>query len=125
MIERRDGTGFALEAVAVAFGGDFYGDAASEARIDGGVDDSHAAGAEAGFDTIGAELFACSEFGGLFTACRRLPRWTIEQGFTRGVVGKEGLHLALEFQVRAAGLLEKGGRLAAALVAGGMVQRFD
>ena len=56
MVEGGDGSGFAFEAIAEVRGGEFDGDGAVEAGINGSVDLAHAAGSEEGFDFVGAEL---------------------------------------------------------------------
>ena len=55
IIERRDGTGFALEAIAEFFGGDFDGDGAVEPRIAGTVYFAHPARAQRGENLVRAE----------------------------------------------------------------------
>ena len=64
VIQRRDGTGFALEAVlkfgtgGKMRGENLDGDGAVEAGVIGAVDFAHAAGAERGLNFVGAEFCA-------------------------------------------------------------------
>ena len=54
MIQRGDRAGFALEALAELFGGDFDGDVAPEARVAGAIHFAHAAGADEREDFVRA-----------------------------------------------------------------------
>jgi hypothetical protein len=56
MIEGRDGSRFAVEALAKAFRADLEGDRTIQAGIDGAEDISHATGTEQSLDAVDAEL---------------------------------------------------------------------
>jgi hypothetical protein len=58
VVQRGDGAGLAFKAVAEAFGGDFDGDFAVQARVVGAVNGAHAAFAEHGEDFVRAEFIA-------------------------------------------------------------------
>src|SRR5580658_5553445 len=61
MIQRGDGFGFTLEALAELRGGDFDRDVAIQPRVSGAIHLSHAASAEGRKDFVGTESVARRE----------------------------------------------------------------
>ena len=115
MIQRRNRTGLALEAVAEPLVGELDGDGPAEARVDGAKDFAHAALAEFAFDPVGSEASAGVQHGH-----RRIVR-----AIGVGAVENQAIVLAREQRLDFAaqfgiGLREQSG----ALVGGGFPSRM-
>ena len=120
MVQRRDGSGFELKSLAIAFGSDLDGHDAPQARVHCAINGSHAARADLLFDFIRTELRAGGKDG--FRRVGEEAGGRLVENAPAGFHFQHALHAGADFGIRT---LQQSRALGRAALLRRVIEIFD